>query len=464
MAEYSTGSFAGRLREWRGRRAQQRAAARWPTAPEPPPAPTSIPDPQSARWLPEPEHEGVVADSGPAVSAPSRWLTSDAEQAVTAGASTALAPAKAHAADWLPEALHRGEEVRVDGGEAVPPQAGDSSRWVPQTDAREQVEDDGDDDGTERRRAAAEAYCRVVCPETAVAVAVEEALDAAGESDPDLLSATRSAAATKAIPVASPKTWRQRLAAEHEEPCQLTPGRLAERANGTLTRHEQHELDRHLTGCPDCQAAAEREHAATAAFAAVLPAAVVSEERDPAAAGWTGAPVPAATIAAAAPKSVAPEPRRRAATIPFRTGAALLAALIVVGAVVLITSGGGRHAPAVPIRTAATAAATVTKPRAVHQASAAKRSAHRNPARRRRPGHHPVRKAAHHGTTSHTAVTSAPGLATAPAVRTEPPAVTTQPSAPIVTAPPRPTTVTSVGQASLPATTAPQSGVGGSTK
>jgi len=180
--EYSRGSFSGRFRDWRSRRAGARAAARWPTpaefAPEATPEPPAE-DPLAIRWLPDAERraEPAAPQAGVAtLTESSRWLTGDdsgSSDTPTAATGVLTAPAPA---DWLPKAAPSEQEA--------PRTNGDSSRWVPPdtdtgADTATTDTDTAPAETPDERRAAAEAYCLVLCEPAAAAAAAAQALDEA---------------------------------------------------------------------------------------------------------------------------------------------------------------------------------------------------------------------------------------------------------------------------------------------
>jgi hypothetical protein len=406
------------------------------------------------------DHAVPATDATPASGSHSRWLAAgvDAPAAAPASSVAVLAPPTTPASSWLPDGL---ESTEV----SVAPKAVDPLRWEPPPSSAGDHEAKADE--PDRRHEAAEAYCRVVCP-AAVAVAVAEALESAGDSDVELLHATRTAAAAHAAPIVAPKNWRQRLAAEHEQPCAPTPVRLAERANGTLGSREERELKDHLRGCEDCCAAVDREQEATAAFAAVLPGTPEGESAATAA-RWAPEAL-AATAAAGATAAAAPAPSATAAPAPASTAAPrrrrrlapLLAAVVAIlaiggGAFAALHSSTKHHPPATTHKTVA----AVPKPPAAHKTATVTRhkrtAVHHTSARRHHAVvHHPKHKVTHHASTPAPVVTSSPP--TEPA--TSAPVVTSHPVTPVVPTQPSSTSVSSVSQSSLPSENAPQSGVG----
>jgi hypothetical protein len=457
VPEYSRGGFNGRLRDWRSRWAKTRGAARWPTPPEPAPEAPVAEDPLATRWVPDSEREAASAAataSAPALSEPSRWLTGDSDPPTEATASPAGTTSVLTApADWLPENAKTEELPAEDRG--------DPSRWLPAPDATANAPTETID----QRRAAALAYCLVLCESAAVAAAVDEALDEADDSAPGLLRATRTAAAEHAVPVSTPTTWRQRLAAEHEHPCSATYHRLAERANGSLGSGEERALQQHLETCAQCRDAEEHERQATAAFVALLPGAIEGESAGPDGTRWTPAVAAtgvaaAATATAAATPVPADEPRqRRLAPIALLAGAACLIAVIAVAVVLLTNLSSTHHAPAAS-RQAVVHTQTSPPKSAAKHATAARTARHhkRTPARHKATSHHKtaVHKVTHSAATSTVVVpvtTTAQPTTPAPVVtpRTVTPTAPTQPSG---------TKVSGISQSSLGPESAPTQGVG----
>ncbi|HTX45617.1 MAG TPA: zf-HC2 domain-containing protein [Solirubrobacteraceae bacterium] len=432
MPEYSRGGFSGRFREWRSRRAEARGAARWPTPPEPAPEAPVADDPLATRWVPDSEREAAAPPPAPAptptLSESSRWLIGDSDPLTEATASPAGTTAVLTApSDWLP-----GNEQ----AEPLPAEdRGDPSRWLPAPDAAANAPTETID----QRRAAAVAYCLVLCESAAVAAAVDEAIDEADDSAPGLLLATRTAAAEHAVPVSTPTTWRERLAAEHEHPCSATYHRLAERANGTLGSREERALQEHLETCAQCRDAEEHERQATAAFVAVLPAA-------------TGAVAPA-PVPAARPR------RRRLAPIALLAGAAGLIAVIAVAVVLLTDSDSTHHAPAAS-RQAVTPTQSSPPKSAAKHATAVRTARHHKPT----PARH--KATSHHKTAAHKVThPAATRTVVVPVTRTAQPTTV----APVVTPPtytppaasqPSGTKVSGISQPSLPSESAPTQGVG----
>jgi hypothetical protein len=432
VPEHSRGSFSGRLRDWRSRRAEQRGAARWPTPPEPAPGAPVAEDPLATRWVPESEREAASASAAataPALSESSRWLTGDSDPPTEAIASPAGTTSVLTApADWLPENAETEELPAEDRG--------DPSRWLPAPDATANAPTETID----QRRAAAVAYCLVLCESAAVAAAVDEAIDEADDSAPGLLRATRTAAAEHAVPVSTPTTWRERLAAEHEHPCSATYHRLAERANGTLGSREERALQEHLETCAQCHDAEEHERQATAAFVALLPA--------------------AATATAAATPVPADEPRqRRRAPIALLAGAACLIAVIAV-AVVLLTNLSSTHRAPAASRHAVVHTQTSPPKSAAKHATAARTARHhkRTAARHKATRHH--KPAAHK--VSHPAASS---TVVVPVTTTAQPTTVAPVATPPTYTPPAPTQpsgtkVSGISQSSLGPESAPTQGVG----
>ncbi len=381
------------------------------------------------------DHAAPGGDAVPASGSPRRWLTADVETAPAAPAASGavLAPPAASASDWLPAGLQPTES-------AAPPKAVDPLRWEPPPSSA--GDQDAAEDAPDRRLDAAEAYCRVVCP-AAAALAIAEALESAGDSDLELLHATRTAAAAHATPIAAPKTWRERLAAEHEQPCAPTRARLAERANGTLGSRDERELEDHLRDCDDCRAAAEREQEATAAFAAVLPGALGGES-DAATSRWAPETLAAAVSGTAAAAATTQPARRRRRLAPL-LAVAVAIVVIVAGAFAALHSSTTHHSAATPAKSVAAAPNAPGKHKSATAARHRRTAARHTSARRHHAVvHHPAHKVTHHAST------------TTPAVNSHP---TTEPVAPVVTQP-QSTSVSSVSQSSLPAQSAPQQGVG----
>jgi hypothetical protein len=388
--------------------------------------------------------------SEPSVSR--RWTVSDDEPEAQAGVGTAtLAPP---ASPWT-----------VDPGRAVAP--------PPPTE---------EEPRSDLHRRAAEAYCNELLPSEAVGAAVEVALWSDGDSDAELLRAVRTTAAERVTGDAKPRGLREALAVEHENACDATPARLAERANGTLPEHDQRELEQHLGDCLSCQAAELREERATRAFAAALlsdgsGAAPAAASPDPSAGGdassrWTpGAEViaGAAAVSAGLPPAPAPIARRRRRALLAGAGTIIAAAVV---AVVLIAGNAKHHRgttpqAAAPVTPTQTQTATTPAP-AHHRHVATHRVRHTTTTRTHKAAAH---KKTTHKTTHKSKPSTPVSQPSTPVVYTPPhrtaPVVVPQSSTPVVThssTPPPATSVTSVSQSSLPATSAPQSGVGGSSK
>jgi hypothetical protein len=430
------GGLFARMRARRSVPAQ--AASPSPVAQEPPDSPP-VPDPQ--RWLPT-----DLAGATPVEPVPTT------APAMTASATATLVRPES---PWT---------VDPDRAPAPPPQTEDE----PPSDLH---------------RRAAEAYCSELLAPEAVPAAVEVALWSDGSSDAELLSAARTAAAERLAGDAKPHGLREALAVEHESACDLTPSRLAARANGTLAEPDQRELERHLGDCLLCQAAELREDRATRAFEAVLlldgagPAPVAAGGAEASANGdrssrWTpgnAAIAGAAAVSAGLPPTPTPvarrQPRRR--RVLLGGAGAILAAAVV--AVVLIAGGSTKHklattqasAPVSPPQTTTTPAPAHHRHVATHRARHPKAAAHKTT-------HKTTHKATHKSATApHAAQPATPIVDTPPHQTT--PVVVPQSSTPVVThtvtpTAPTPTSVTPISQSSLPATSAPQKGVGGSSK
>ena len=134
----------------------------------------------------------------------------------------------------------------------------------------------------ERRGAAVLAYCREVCAPDDAPLAAAEALarfraavwacgDAA-DLDPErlLLSATRHAAASRALRPAEAGTTRRILGRAHTDTCARMPELIVARAENLLGSADLDRLSRHLDRCSTCRATeaafrrAERNYVATA--------------------------------------------------------------------------------------------------------------------------------------------------------------------------------------------------------
>ena len=143
-----------------------------------------------------------------------------------------------------------------------------------------------------RARAAVQAYCRELCGPAMCEPAVEATLAAHEQrvgSTPangnELLRTTRLIAAKHAS--ARPNAPKRSRA------CAPTPGRLAARATGELTRGEARNLEAHLESCMACQATELRMNRAERAFAALVGLGVVIEPRLDHGAAASVAPAPA---------------------------------------------------------------------------------------------------------------------------------------------------------------------------
>lgn len=134
---------------------------------------------------------------------------------------------------------------------------------------------------------AIEVYCRELCGSEHMSVAADDVVSSispadAGRGDDQLLRVTRTAAAAHAPRRTGPRGLRGMLAAEHETECDLTPGLLAELANGELPPARQFKLENHLHRCLFCRASALRERRASRSFSAVLATGDPASSRGPA--------------------------------------------------------------------------------------------------------------------------------------------------------------------------------------
>lgn len=375
-----------------------------PSATEPspgnaPPAPQSPAEdqpsvpPATTRWLPQDK---------PAVDSAARRSH--------AGEQRSGPPA---ATRWLPEEQRRaeGDPVGEDWLPADSPTATtvadpkrERSRWLVSEAAAIQVQ-------PARAERAVHIYCRELCAPLRVEQAVEQSLaafeassspSAAGEDE--LLRITRVIAA-RYTSAAVARLGSSNLSAAEDE-CRKTPERLATRANGELDVEEHVDLQRHLDGCPRCQASELRAARAEQGFVTTLAGASVPEVPGASALGESAtAEVPTAAAAvsllvpataAAANAAVTAEPvetfrpssvlsrrplARRRHRLRLLAGVGVAAAAVAVATLLLLDGGARGTTPvrassSTPTPTAVTTAHRAVKP-ATHRAGYHRRTAHK---------------------------------------------------------------------------------------
>lgn len=313
-------------------------------------------------------------------------------------------------------------------------------------DMRDVAEEIGETGG-DRFSAAALAFCRTVLGEQAAEPAASDAVAAfhqsIGERPPTdddaelLLAVTRLMAAVSLPDRSTPSARRQVVlasvgAASHCS-CREAGALLASRANGRIDERQSAALDEHLGDCAYCRALELQLGRAEESFREAV------------------AVAPSGSLGG----------RFRASRL---LAAALVLAILAAAGIVRAETGGGTSRPtqAVYARATKSAASTPASSPSTHR-TARRHVAHRHPHRthvRRAPvtAATPVAGSANTGTVGATGTTGASPASTTPAETPAATATPAQPTEPDTT--PSAPTQTTAPTSSLPASSAPQKGIG----